>query len=60
MLGGINYPSCQDHYDNIRKYADNYQDYELQYVQAYFSLSDSEMNTLFGRTSKLEDATNGG
>ena len=60
LWDGQNYSSWQDHCNNIRKYADNYQDYALKYVQAYFSLSDSEMNTLFGRTSKLEDATNGG
>jgi hypothetical protein len=29
-------------------------------VQNYFSLSDSEMNSIFGRKTTLEDTTNGG
>jgi hypothetical protein len=55
-----NYSSWQQHCDNIRAYADHYQEYALKYVQNYFSLSDSEMNTIFGRTSTLEDTANGG
>ena len=56
----LNYTSWQQHCDHIRDYADHYQDYALKYVQNYFSLSDSEMNTIFGRTTTLEDTANGG
>ena len=55
LWDGINYSSWQQHCDNIRAYADNYQNYALKYVQNYFSLSDSEMNTLFGRTTTLTE-----
>jgi hypothetical protein len=53
LWDGINYSTWQQHCDHIRKYADNYQDYALKYVQNYFSLSDSEMNTIFGRKTSL-------
>lgn len=55
LWDGINYSSWQQHCDNIRTYANNYQNYALKYVQNYFSLSDSEMNTLFGRTTTLTE-----
>ncbi len=51
---GINYKTWQQHCDNIRGYAQNYQEYCLKYVQDYFSLSDSEMMRIFGRVSSLE------
>ncbi len=50
----INYKSWQNHCDNIRAYANNYQDYSLKYVQAYFSLSDNDMMRIFGRKSSLQ------
>ena len=50
---GIGYQSWQDHCENIRDYARHYQEYCLKYVQAYFSLSDDEMISLFGRKSGL-------
>lgn len=49
----ITYKSWQQHCDNIRDYARNYQEYCLKYVQSYFSLSDNEMMSLFGRKSSL-------
>ncbi|NLI53385.1 MAG: hypothetical protein GX417_03575 [Clostridiales bacterium] len=55
----ITYSSWQQHCDNIRDYAEHYQDYSLKYVQDYFSLSDSEMMSIFGKTSSLEDTSNG-
>ena len=55
LWDGINYSSWQQHCDNIRAYGKNYQEYALKYVQNYFSLSDSEMNTLFGRTTTLTE-----
>ena len=48
-------PSGRQHCDNIRAYADHYQEYALKYVQNYFSLSDSEMNSIFGRTTTLTE-----
>jgi hypothetical protein len=60
LWNDITYSSWQQHCDNIRAYADNYQNYALKYVQNYFSLSDAEMNSIFGRTSTLEDTANGG
>ena len=60
LWNDITYSSWQQHCDHIRNYAKNYQEYALKYVQSYFSLSDSEMNSIFGRTSTLEDTTNGG
>ena len=51
LWNDINYSSWQQHCDNIRAYARNYQSYALKYVQSYFSLSDSEMNSIFGRTT---------
>ncbi|MEA4869226.1 MAG: lamin tail domain-containing protein [Christensenella sp.] len=56
----ITYSSWEQHCDNIRAYANNYQNYALKYVQNYFSLSDSEMMSIFGKTTTLEDTTNGG
>ena len=53
---GINYNSWQGHCDNIRDYARNYQDYCLKYVQSYFSLSDNDMMSIFGRKTTLSDA----
>ena len=53
LWDGINYSSWQQHCDNIRAYANNYQQYCLKYVQAYFSLSDDDMNRIFGRKSSL-------
>jgi len=53
LWDGINYSSWQQHCDHIRTYADHYQEYALKYVQNYFSLSDSEMNTIFGRKTSL-------
>ena len=50
----ITYTFWQQHCDNIRAYANNYQDYCLKYVQAYFDLSDSDMISIFGRVSSLE------
>jgi hypothetical protein len=55
LWDNINYTYWQQHCDHIRAYADNYQKYALKYVQNYFSLSDSEMNTIFGKTSSLEE-----
>ncbi len=49
----INFDSWLGHCDNIRAYANNYQQYCLKYVQAYFSLSDDDMNRIFGRKSSL-------
>jgi hypothetical protein len=51
----ITYSTWQQHCDNIRAYANNYQEYTLKYVQNYFSLSDSEMNNIFGRKTSLTD-----
>ena len=56
----ISYSSWEQHCDNIRAYANNYQNYALKYVQNYFSLSDSDMMSIFGKTTTLEDTTNGG
>ena len=56
----ITYSSWEQHCDNIRAYANNYQNYALKYVQNYFSLSDSDMMSIFGKTTTLEDTTNGG
>jgi hypothetical protein len=50
----LTYSSWQQHCDHIRTYANNYQDYCLKYVQNYFSLSDSEMMSIFGRVTALE------
>ena len=55
LWDNINYDSWQNHCDNIRAYAKNYQDYCLKYVQAYFSLSDADMTTIFGRTTALQE-----
>ena len=55
LWDGINYSSWQQHCDHIRAYADHYQDYALKYVQNYFGLSDSEMNTIFGRKTTLTE-----
>ncbi len=47
------------HVNNIRNYANNYQDYFLKYCQNYinskthYKLTDAKMIELFGRTSKL-------
>jgi len=49
----ITHQSWQQHCDHIRDYAMNYQNYCLKYVQAYFSLSNNDMITIFGRTSNL-------
>ncbi len=51
----ISYTSWQQHCDNIRDYARNYQDYCLKYCQNYFSLSDSDMETIFGRKTSLSE-----
>lgn len=56
----LNYTSWQQHCDHIRKYADNYKDYALKYVQSYFSLSDAEMMNIFGSVSTLEDTASNG
>jgi hypothetical protein len=56
----ITYSSWQQHCDNIRDYAKNYQNYALKHVQNYFSLSDSEMMSIFGKTTTLEETTNDG
>ena len=50
----FSYTSWQQHCDNIRDYANHYQEYSLKYVQNYFGLSDSEMTSIFGRVSTLE------
>jgi len=50
----ITYTSWQQHCDHIREYANHYQDYCLKHVQNYFSLSDSEMMSIFGRVTSLE------
>ncbi len=55
LWDGINYSSWQQHCDHIRAYADHYQEYALKHVQNYFSLSDSEMNNIFGRKTSLTD-----
>ena len=60
LWNDINYSSWEQHCDNIRAYANNYQNYALKYVQNYFSLSDSDMMSIFGKTTTLEDTTNGG
>ena len=60
LWNDITYSSWEQHCDNIRAYANNYQKYALKYVQSYFSLSDSEMMSIFGKTTTLEDTTNGG
>jgi len=49
----ITYDTWQQHCDHIRNYANHYQDYALKYVQNYFSLSDSEMTSIFGRKTSL-------
>lgn len=56
----ITYSSWQKHCDNIREYANNYQNYCLKYVQNYFSLSDSEMMSIFGRVTTLKDTATDG
>ena len=53
LWDNITFDIWQQHCDHIRKYAEHYQDYALKYVQSYFSLSDSEMNTIFGRKTSL-------
>ena len=55
LAGNKTYDTWQQHCDHIRNYANHYQDYALKYVQNYFSLSDSEMNTIFGRTSSIQE-----
>ncbi len=60
LWDSINYSSWQQHCDNIRAYADNYQKYALKYVQNYFSLSDSEMMSIFGKVTTLEDTVETG
>jgi hypothetical protein len=55
IWNNMSYTSWKQHCDNIRAYANNYQDYCLKYVQSYFSLSDSEMTSIFGRVSALKD-----
>ena len=55
LWDGITYSWWQKHCDNIREYANNYQNYALKYVQNYFSLSDSEMNSIFGRKTTLTE-----
>ena len=55
LWNSITYTFWQQHCDHIRAYADHYQEYALKYVQSYFSLSDSEMNTIFGRTSTITE-----
>lgn len=55
LWDGITYSTWQRHCDNIRDYANNYQNYALKHVQNYFNLSDAEMNSIFGRTTTLTD-----
>lgn len=50
----ITFDTWKNHCDNIRDYARNYQEYSLKYVQNYFSLSDADMNSIFGRKSNLQ------
>lgn len=59
LWSGIGAKSWGQHCDNIRAYAKNYPDYYLKYVQNYFSLSDSEMISLFGRVTTLAATTEG-
>ncbi len=59
LWDGITYSTWQQHCDNIRDYANHYQEYALKYVQNYFSLSDSEMMSIFGRVTTLEDTSDG-
>ena len=54
LWSGISYKSWTQHCDNIRAYAKNYRPYYLKYVQNYFSLSDSDMISLFGEVSTLQ------
>ena len=54
LWDSINYSTWEQHCDNIRAYANHYQEYALKYVQNYFSLSDSEMTSIFGRVTTLE------
>ena len=56
LWDSIGYSSWQAHCDNIRLYAKNYQDYCLRYCQDYFSLSDSDMQAIFGRKSSIPAA----
>ncbi len=53
LWDGFSYSSWKQHCDNVRAYARNYQDYCLKYVQNYFSLSNSEMQRIFGRVSAM-------
>ncbi len=59
LWNNMNYTYWQKHCDNIRGYADHYQEYNLKYVQNYFNLSDSEMIGIFGRTTTLKDTGDG-
>ncbi len=55
IWNAIGYKSWGQHCDNIRDYARNYQNYCLKYVQNYFSLSDNEMISIFGRKTTLTE-----
>ncbi|MCE5190098.1 MAG: lamin tail domain-containing protein [Eubacteriales bacterium] len=60
LWNNITYDFWKQHCDNIRGYAEHYQEYALKYVQNYFSLSDSEMTSIFGRVTTLEDTASNG
>ena len=49
----IKYTTWQKRVAGLRESAENVPEYFLYYCQNYFNLSDSDMNTLFGRKSKL-------
>ena len=51
----INYNSWQQHCDNMRDYANHYQDWALKYCQEYFGLSDSDMTAIFGRKTSITE-----
>lgn len=51
--GEIKYTTWQKRVAGLRESAENVPEYFLYYCQKYFSLSDNDMQSLFGRKSKL-------
>lgn len=49
----IRYTTWQTRVNRLRESAKNVPEYFLKYVQQYFRLSDSDMNSLFGRKSSV-------
>ena len=51
--GEIRYTTWQTRVERLRESARQVPEYFLYYAQQYFSLSDAEMNQIFGRKSSL-------